>query len=36
MKIMQGQRTVAHNCNPIYLGGEDWEDGDLRTAQTKN
>jgi hypothetical protein len=23
---------MAHTCNPIYLGGWDWEDGGLRPA----
>jgi hypothetical protein len=26
---------VVQTCNPSYLGGEDWEDHDLRPSQAK-
>jgi hypothetical protein len=28
--------TVANTCNPNYLGGREWEDNNLRSAQAKS
>jgi hypothetical protein len=28
--------AVAQVCNPSFLGGRNWEDRDLRSAQAKN
>jgi hypothetical protein len=30
------QTVVAHTCHPIYSGGKDQEDHDLRTAQANS
>jgi hypothetical protein len=35
-KEVEEPDTVAHTCNPSYLGGRNWEDPGLRPAWVKS
>jgi hypothetical protein len=36
LKVELKLSRVAHVCNPVYLGGRDWQDHGLKPAQAKS